>query len=312
MTEQSSADTATSAGATSGPWSAALPGRSSIRGVRGTMWSELPRAFRKSPRRSSTTAGPQVLCWPKGASRRSPPPNSVVHRASRPRDRRRAWNESLHRPPQTQRWPKRSRLGGLRRPLPALQTTPRHRPHASPSQPRRLRGDRLPAIPAHRGRVGRTTESRGNPTEGPGLCSWQEPVADTSPLPEGHRSRNAWHRSPRPPLVPVARPDGAWASVPARDAAPPESVIPPGPPHPCERRSHERSSTSWTFAKLGAVYYLLETWGSDDSGSASTARWLSAGTPHTRHFEHRRDACKHGPRCSPRSRRGGRVGSDTG
>lgn len=92
----------------------------------------------------------------------------------------------------------------------------------------------------------------------------------------------------RTPLVPVARRDRAWGIASGPDSPPLQNaVIRPG----ASLRQKEDSDGRLSYVldrlrELGAVYYLLETWGNDGQRFRFHCKMAIGGNPnYTRHFE---------------------------
>lgn len=293
MTEQSSADPATSAGANFRALVmllclVALP----FVAFRGTKWSDLAKSLPEIAKKVLNNRWTSSLALAKGSqsavaasefgsapSIETERPAAGMERVSPPPAADAAMAEAA--PPRRLASP----FAGVADDAPA--PTPRQ-PQPAPAA---FLDDRLPADsgPPWPERWA-TTESRDNPTEGPGRrVSWQEPEADTSPLPEGLRSRNAWPSdSQRPPLVPVARRDGAWASGSLPETPPLQNAVIRPDPQPMQNAdpTDRFLYVMDRLRELGAVYYLLETWGSDGQRFRFHCKMAIGGnTTHTRHFE---------------------------
>jgi len=120
-------------------------------------------------------------------------------------------------------------------------------------------------------------------------AGWQQPEPESPRFSNDARSREIEAADVRrTPLVPVARRDRAWATG-SQPEAPPlqNAVIRPDP----QRSERADSSDRFTYVldrlrDLGAVYYLLETWGNEGQRFRFHCKMAIGGNPsYTRHFE---------------------------
>lgn len=293
MTEQSSADPATSAGASFRALVmllclVALP----FVAFRGTKWSDLAESLPEIAKKVLNNRWTSTLALAK-ESQSAAPASEFGSAPSRETERPAAGTERISPRPAADATmaeavlPRRlaSPFAGVADDASA--PTPRQpRPAQAAFLGDRRTADSGPVWPERWA----TTESRDHPAEGPGRrVSWQEAESDASPLPEGLRSRNARPLdSQRPPLVPVARRDGAWASGSLPETPPLQNAVIRPDPQPMQNAdpTDRFLYVMDRLRELGAVYYLLETWGSDGQRFRFHCKMAIGGNPtHTRHFE---------------------------
>lgn len=296
MTEQSSSDPATSAGTTLRALVmllclVALP----IVAFRGTKWSDLAKTLPEIAKRALSNRWISSLALAKESQ-----PDATASESGSATDpatqRHSAEAEDASPPPA-------GSVSGVEAIAPrrlgspfagVVEQTPPRTPDEAPPSTAALQGDRSrlstdsgPTWPERTV----TREWKDNPTEEwPGRrASWQQPEPDASRLHEGLCSRDSDPSDPRrPPLVPVARRDRAWPSGSQPEPPPLQNAVirpdqqPLRTADPTDRFLYVMDR----LRELGAVYYLLETWGNDGQRFRFHCKMAVAGNPsYTRHFE---------------------------
>jgi hypothetical protein len=142
----------------------------------------------------------------------------------------------------------------------------------SPAEPRHSIGAPIPEDPFADHRA---SEEMPRPDDPPVRAALQARDNETAEI---HRAA----------LVPVVRRDLAWGGAPGADSPPlRNAVIRPGAkPKQMEEPADRLTYILDRLRELGAVYYLLETWGNDAQRFRFHCKMAVAGNPdYTRHFE---------------------------